>query len=137
MAASTAPAQRGLHALDIDECLLLLGQHYVGRVAFVREGRPVLLPVNYLLHQGAVTFRIAFGTALDDLIGQWVAFEIDEVDDTYHTGWSVVVHGSAEEVWKPDDLAVVRALPLRPWAPGTRDHYIRILSTAVTGRRIT
>jgi len=40
-------------------------------------------------------------------------------------------------VTEPDELARLRELPLRPWAPGARDHYARILPAALTGRRIT
>lgn len=137
MSEENTPRIRELAELDVDECLELLSGRYVGRVAFNRGGRPSVLPVNYLVHEGSVIFRIGFGTALDDVIGQWVAFEVDEIDEVYHSGWSVVVHGKAEEVWEPEDLETVRALPLRPWAPGDREHYVRILSTAVTGRRIT
>jgi uncharacterized protein len=132
-----APQVRSLVELDVDECLQLLAGSYVGRLAFIRDGKPVVLPVNYVLHDGVVTFRIGYGTTLDDALGQWVAFEVDAYDALYHTGWSVVVHGKADEVWEPDDLEAARSLPLRPWAPGTREHYVRILSTAVTGRRIT
>ena len=58
---------------------------------------------------------------------QPVEFEADAGDPGSHTGWSVIVHGVAEEIWRPEDLAAVRELPLRPWAPGNRDHYVRIL----------
>jgi uncharacterized protein len=131
------PQQRTLETLSVDDCLRLLASRYVGRIAFVFDGRIELLPVNYVVYQGSIVFRIGYGGALEGVFGQWVAFEIDDIDETYHTGWSVVVHGKAEEVWQPADLDAMRALPLRPWAPGERDHYVRVLSTAVTGRQIT
>jgi hypothetical protein len=34
-------------------------------------------------------------------------------------------------------LAIAHDMRLQPWAPGDRDHYVRILPTAITGRRIT
>jgi uncharacterized protein len=52
------------------------------------------------------------------------------------TGWSVIILGVAEEIWRPEELDIARQLPLRPWAPGDRDHYVRILSTQITGRRV-
>jgi uncharacterized protein len=134
---SGSPLSRSIEDLSVDDCLRLLASRYVGRIAFVVDGRPELLPINYVLDQGSVVCRIGYGTSLDAVPGSWVAFEIDDVDPVYHSGWSVVVHGRAEEVWHPDELHRLRSLPLRPWAPGTRDHYIRILSTAVSGRRIT
>jgi len=47
------------------------------------------------------------------------------------------VHGKAEEIWQPEELEHARNLLLRPWALGERSHYVRILSSAISGRRIT
>ena len=47
--------------------------------------------------------------------------------------WSA---GEAIEVTDPDELARVRELPLYPWAPGAKTHYVRILPASLTGRRI-
>jgi hypothetical protein len=47
------------------------------------------------------------------------------------------VRGEITEVTDPAELARLRGLPLRPWAPGARDHYVRILPAVLTGRRIT
>ncbi len=126
-----------LALLDADECLDRMARRSLGRLAFVRDGLPQILPMNYLLHQGSVLLRTQIGSTLDALIGQLVAFEIDEADPVAHDGWSVVVHGRADEVWEPQELEQLRLLPLRPWAPGDRSHYLRIQSTSMTGRRIT
>jgi uncharacterized protein len=134
---SITPMQRRLAPLDVDECLSRLAGHYLGRLAFEVDGKPQIIPFNYLLHEGAVVLRTELGTLLDTIVGRPVAFEVDEVDVEFHDGWSVVVHGRAEEVWEPEELDRLRQLPLRPWAPGDRAHYVRILSTAITGRRIT
>ena len=53
-----------------------------------------------------------------------------------HTGWSVLVRGEAIEVADPAELARLRRLPLDPWAPGAKAHYVRILPAKLTGRRI-
>lgn len=134
---SLTPTERRLAPMDVDECLDRLARQHLGRLAFEVDGRPQIIPLNYLLHEGAVVVRTELGTLLDTIVGRPVAFEVDDVDDEYHDGWSVVVHGRAEEVWEPDELERLRSLPLRPWAPGDRSHYVRILSTAITGRRIT
>lgn len=125
----------GLEELSVDECLDLLERSYLGRLAFVRDGVPQLLPVNYRFHEGSVVFRTAYGALLDTVHLSRVAFEIDTLDPATHSGWSVVVHGKAEEVTDPAELERLRELPLRPWAPGRRDHYVRILASAITGRR--
>ncbi len=127
---------RELVDLPVEECLRLLGQQYLGRLAFLRDGVPELLPVNYLFHEGSVVFRTDRGGLLDQVHGATVAFEVDEVDAGWQSGWSVVVHGKAQEVWDPDELERARELPLRPWAAGDRVHYVRVLPRAITGRRI-
>jgi hypothetical protein len=37
----------------------------------------------------------------------------------------------------PAELTRLRRLPLRPWAPGAKTHYVRILPAVLTGRRIS
>jgi hypothetical protein len=44
--------------------------------------------------------------------------------------------GVASVVSDRDELDRLKQLPLRPWAPGDRDHYVRIAKHTVTGRRI-
>jgi len=39
-------------------------------------------------------------------------------------------------VRSPDELESLRHVPLRPWAPGVRDHYVRIRPELLTGRRL-
>ena len=53
------------------------------------------------------------------------------------TGWSVLVKGRAAEVTDPVELDDVTRLPLHPWAPGPKDHWIRIEANEVTGRSIS
>ena len=36
----------------------------------------------------------------------------------------------------PDELARLRAIGLKSWAPGTRDHFIRISPVMLNGRRL-
>lgn len=125
-----------LRTLDVDECMALMTSGYVGRLAFIQDGRPAILPLNYLFDQGAVLFRTGYGQLVETVHGTPVAFEVDDFDVADHSGWSVVVHGIAEEVWDVGELERLRGLPLRPWADGTRDHYVRITPTALTGRRV-
>ena len=133
------PAQTAarLETLTVEECLRLLESQAVGRLGFVDDGRPQVLPVNYRFHEGAVVFRTTHGRLLDAIHLSAAAFEIDEIDNARHTGWSVVVHGRAEEVSRAEELPAFRGLPLTSWAPGDRDHYVQILPRTITGRRIT
>ena len=128
----------GLVALEVDECLALLEVTEVGRLAFIDGDELTVLPVNYRLVEGAIVYRTGFGHVLDTLsTGPRVAFEIDGMDPQTWTGWSVLVRGRAEEVADVAELEQLRESPPRPWAPGTREHYVRILPSHITGRRIT
>lgn len=135
--ATTTPAERRMRETTIDEALALLRTASIGRLVYTAQGEPRVLPLNYVVHQGAVVFRTSYGHLLDHIHLSEVLFEADEADPETQTGWSVIVHGRAEEIWRSDDLDVVRGLPLRPWAPGVRDHFVRIVSTRITGRVIS
>jgi uncharacterized protein len=90
-----------------------------------------------VVDQHSVLFRTDAGTKLAVAgRGARVAFEVDVTDAATRTGWSVLVRGEAVEVTDPAELERVRELPLSPWAPGPKDRYVRILPTALTGRRI-
>jgi nitroimidazol reductase NimA-like FMN-containing flavoprotein (pyridoxamine 5'-phosphate oxidase superfamily) len=123
--------------LTKSQCFELLAREHLGRVAVVDDLGPVVFPVNFILDRHMVIFRTSEGTKLDAACrGSRVAFEVDGTDTAAHTGWSVLVRGEAIEVTDPTELARLRKLPLDPWAPGTKAHYVRILPAALTGRRI-
>ena len=65
-----------------------------------------------------------------------VAFEADSVDAAGHGGWSVTVVGYAMAVTDRAEIARLEQLPLTPWAPGNRDHFIRVSPAIVNGGRI-
>jgi uncharacterized protein len=130
--------RREIEILTVDDCLALLASATLGRVAFIHEDAPHIVPVNYLLHEGTAVFRTTYGTTLDTIsAGARVAFEVDCIDERTHAGWSVIIHGKAEEIWLPEELDAAERLPIAPWAPGDRNHYVRIFPSAITGRRIT
>ena len=123
--------------LTKSECFALLAQERLGRVAVIDDRGPAVFPVNFVLDRHMVVFRTDEGTKLDAACrGSRVAFEIDGTDTAARTGWSVVVRGEAVEVTDPAELARLRRLPLDPWAPGAKAHYVRILPAKLTGRRI-
>lgn len=123
--------------LDEDICLELVAGRHVGRIAIDDQDGPVVFPVNYTLDAGTVVFRTGAGsklTATRD--GATVAFQVDEVDVAQRAGWSVLVRGQLEEVTDDNELARLARLPLEPFAGGTRDHFVRIATPTVSGRRI-
>jgi uncharacterized protein len=127
-----------LDTLSVDECLELLATHSFGRVAIDDEAGPLVLPVNYVLDRGSVVFRTDEGTKLEAALRrERISFEVDHVDEEAGTGWSVLVRGKAEEIADPDELEHVRTLPLDALAGGERHRFVRLLSSSITGRRIS
>jgi uncharacterized protein len=130
--------QTGMETLGKSECLRLLAQHSVGRVAVTIDAIPAVLPVNYCMLDSFVLFRTGTGSKLNAAVNHAVvAFEVDDVDRIYHQGWSVLVVGVAEEVRDPVLLRRAEKLPLEPWAPGQRDHLVCLRPEMVSGRRIS
>jgi len=124
--------------LDTDECVRYLKfGSYLGRVGFVLDGRPMILPVNYLTEEGSLVFATHPGTTLRALAGGAdVVFEVDEARPLYHAGWSVLVRGTAREVTDEHDLEVLRRGPLKSWALAGATQWIRITIDEISGRRI-
>ena len=138
MPSPAEPRLGQLRELTRSECFELLAGARLGRVAVVDDLGPVVFPVNFVLDRHTVVFRTEEGTKLHAASGGGkVCFEADRTDEAARTGWSVIVRGEITEVTDPAELARLRGLPLRPWAPGARDHYARILPAVLTGRRIT
>jgi nitroimidazol reductase NimA-like FMN-containing flavoprotein (pyridoxamine 5'-phosphate oxidase superfamily) len=139
MAPTRADLDRhGLKILDDATCDALLSRTSIGRLAFFHAGEPSVVPVTYRWVGRRVVFRTAGGEKLDAAIMEApVAFEIDEWDPNWHTGWSVLVRGMARHVLDPDQLAAYEALGLVPWADRVeRDQWVEILAEEVTGRAI-
>lgn len=119
------------------ECWDRLAGQRVGRLAVSVANKPDIFPVNYRLDGHQVVVRTAPGFKLAAaVLGSGVAFEVDQLDEEAHTGWSVVVHGTAREVESVEDLLDAQDLGVDPWAGGQKNHFIRIAPTEVTGREI-
>ncbi len=123
--------------IPFGDCLRLLTGEEVGRLAVVFRGQPYVFPVNYALDGDAVVFRTASGTKLEAITRSLVAFEVDRL--TSLRPWTVTVKGLAQEITSADGPGLrerLAALHVRPWAPGDRLHYVRILADSITGRRL-
>ena len=133
-----AESQTRVHELTRAESLELLQLHaYVGRIAFIVDGQPLILPVNYLADDSSVVFCTEPGTKLHAIgAGAPVAFEVDDSRPLYHAGWSVVVKGTAREVTDDTRLDELRRGPLHSWATRSTAHWVEISIDEVTGRRI-
>jgi nitroimidazol reductase NimA-like FMN-containing flavoprotein (pyridoxamine 5'-phosphate oxidase superfamily) len=128
---------RSFDLLDEEECLDLLHKGWLGRVVISLGAIPVVFPVNYCMEDGIIYFLTGIGTKLTAALRSTVvAFEVDEVDIRYHHGWSVLAVGTASMV---EDEAVRKIVGnrIQPWAPGERNHLVRIQPELLTGRRIS
>ena len=99
----------------------------------------MIFPVNYAVDHEVVVIRTGPGTKLSAAGHANVAFEVDLVDPVTQTGWSVLVLGLAEEVTDRHREEVVtrtEAADVQPWAPGEKEHHVRIIPHRVTGRWI-
>lgn len=110
----------------------------VGRVGLVVHGQPEILPVNYALDGDAILFRTAEGSVLNEAALANVAFEVDGIDESTRSGWSVVVHGHADDIADAIDPTSerLRRLALVTWAPGARQCWFVIRPRTITGRRL-
>lgn len=136
---------RDLHRDEIEE---IIARNKVGRIAFAFHDRVDIQPIHYVYERGWLYGRTSEGEKIATLHhNQWVAFEIDEIKDTFD--WrSVVVHGSfwrihplgsphAEEIWAKAAELVARIVPgaLTEQDPvGFRQILFRIAVSDVRGR---
>jgi uncharacterized protein len=135
--ASTQPDSPLLEELSRAECLRLLATATIGRIVYTRQALPAVEPVNFALHDGAIVIRTDAGGKLAAATRRAVvAFQADNLDPVRRSGWSVTVVGRCEEVTDTGDLDGLNTLDLQSWAPGTRNHFIRIEPAIVTGRRL-
>jgi nitroimidazol reductase NimA-like FMN-containing flavoprotein (pyridoxamine 5'-phosphate oxidase superfamily) len=120
-------------ALDVEECFVLLRWENIGRLAVAAHGEaPIVVPVNFVFHEGHVIFRSGDGAMLDIIREHPVSLQVDRFDQYRRVGWSVLVRGTAHEI----DSAEVPDIDIDTWAPGRKLHWVRVVPTAISGRRI-
>ena len=127
-----------LEELSLDECLILLRNSRVGRVAVIVDDAPVVFPVNFRLVEVGERNWIALRTRPGGVIETAptrVAFEIDGVDPANRQGWSVLVRGSLQPV-DPDAADFRERFDPQPWLTEDRDAWLVIEPFAITGRRL-
>lgn len=122
--------------LDSRQCLDLLRQVSVGRLAVWIDDHPDIFPLNYTVDHGTLVFRTHEGTKLSGALGETpVALEADGVDAVSGMAWSVVVKGKAAALAGTEEVLDSASLFLFPWQAGRKDHFVRITPDSITGRR--
>jgi uncharacterized protein len=126
-----------LEVLSREESLALLASVPVGRIVFTVRALPAVQPMNFVVENGGIVIRTGPGTKLAATLRNGVVgFEADEIDSARSTGWSVTVVGRIQEITDPLEIERLDAA-LTPWAPGEREHFLKITPEVVTGRRLT
>lgn len=124
-----------LRQLSMAECLRLMASVPVGRVIYTRRALPAVELVNFALDQGDIVIRTDRSSKLAAAArGAVVAFETDCLDAARQVGWSVTAIGPSREVTDPEEIGQLQKIGLSSWAPGVREHFIRISPVIMNGR---
>jgi len=133
---SSTDPRTGMIVLEADECWRLLREAAVGRLAASISDQPEIFPINHVVDNGSVVFRTLPGTKLAGaLMGQSVAFEVDDYDAWSGDAWSVVVKGRASEIRTDEGVARAESVPLFAWWALPNARWVRIEADEVSGRR--
>lgn len=138
MITDTTIDHRGLRVLDLEECLVRLRGAVVGRIAFVHEGEPVVLPITIGLDGTSVVFRTSWGSKLQ-MAGDTgaVAVEVDEIDVERGAGWSVLVKGTAALEYDATLTARWERLGVPMWLdPTAETFWVRVSAEEISGREL-
>jgi len=136
----TSVSAPSMSVLLSDECYTLLGTRRIGRLGVIAEHYPLIIPMNYALDRGVVVVRSQPGVKLSNADHANVTFQVDDIDEATHSGWTVLVRGLAEEVTAEHSDQIIESTHqtgLTPWAPHSGSHWVRIIPQAISGRRIT
>ena len=126
-----------LEQLPRDECLRLMASVSVGRIIYTRRALPAVELVNFALDHGDIIIRTDSGGKLAVATQHSVvAFETDRLEEDQQAGWSVTAIGQSREVTDPAEISQLQDIGLSSWAPGIREHFIRISPEILNGRRL-
>jgi nitroimidazol reductase NimA-like FMN-containing flavoprotein (pyridoxamine 5'-phosphate oxidase superfamily) len=127
-----------LQVLSPIACSRHLRRESVGRIAVMVDDHPEIFPVNFAVDErGDIYFRTDPGTKLNAAAtAPTISLEIDDFDEEREVGWSVLVVGRARWLGRPQDIAKVRSLPLKPWTAGEKANVVRLTPSKITGRQI-
>jgi len=121
--------------LGPDECWSLLRRSAAGRVVFTHQALPSVALVNYALVGDLIVFGVGERSKLSGLLdGQVVAFEVDDVDPSTGTGWSVLVVGRSARVADADITRRLPPLALYPSSLDGPNAYVGVTGEKITGR---
>lgn len=129
-----------LLVLDTDTCWQRLAAAPIARLAFISRGEPHVRPVNHLV-DGEVVFVVTRpGAKLDAVLarpGAAASLEVDEVDPSTRSGWSVIVRGKLHPVMNEVEQTRLDRLGAPAMIDVWRERrWLRLEPYAITGREI-
>lgn len=125
---------------DLDETQarqLLRDGSFVGHLGFIEDGRPMIIPVNYLADDDAIFLLTNEGHVISRMVGEIVAFEVDEFRALEEQGWNVLIHGMMRRVEDPEEVKRLARGPLHSWAWHHPARWVRIDIADISGRILT
>ncbi|MDJ0315597.1 MULTISPECIES: pyridoxamine 5'-phosphate oxidase family protein [Arthrobacter] len=132
------PAHAHTEELPAHECWDLLRGVSVGRLGLWVEDHPDIFPINFAVDHGTLVFRTAPGTKLSAALGDTaVALEADGVDAISGVAWSVVIKGMCTLISSTEEVLDSFSIMLFPWHSGSKNAFLRITPSSITGRRFT
>ena len=130
-------AVQGVEHFSEREALGLVATVPVGRIVYSRYALPAVFVVNFQLDGRDIVFRTRKGSMFGAAVAETVvAFEVDRIDEQARAGWYVTFLGRAKLITDPAEQSRLAGLGVDPWAPGERDHFVKIVTERVVGRRI-
>jgi nitroimidazol reductase NimA-like FMN-containing flavoprotein (pyridoxamine 5'-phosphate oxidase superfamily) len=126
------PSDTRLVELSPADCWDLAASRAVGRLAWTGPKGPTVIPVNFTVDGRFVRLRTSgHSEAARECEDSIVAFEVDDLDDAAHEGWSVLMRGRAER--EPDGSSSGEP---QSWVSGPRTLRLRIDVDEITGRAL-
>jgi len=133
------PVDEYLVDLDPDACRRLMAAVEFGRLAFVVQGRPHLVVLNYVTVGDDVLFRTREDAELARLTDvNATVHAVLEADDAFpvgRSGWSVIATGLLSRESDPQRVTLAREA-ITAWAEGERDTVLRLTVESLTGRQV-
>jgi len=123
--------------LTPSQCRQLLTTTTIGRLGYSTSDGPRIVPMNYTVAGGRLLFRTTPDTEAGRSANRHqVAFEVDQIDEPRHAGWSVLVTGEAQQITIRElELLDISQAP-DPWAEGEHPLFLQLPLTTMTGRRV-
>ena len=138
----TEPDDHGSQLVELsqEECLRLLRESQVGRIAFAVNSEPWIFPVNFRVFGEGDDWRLLLATRPGNRIDRAprrVAFEVDGIDERQASGWSVLVRGTLHHLGLAEAEQRPPGVEPATWLGRDRSSWLAITPVGVSGRRLS